>query len=220
MHNSRMSKYIQGKLSLLGIALNQRGFGHSVVLFLTGGRRDDDLRMEKGGLVTASRRLGFDPIEEARRQWIVHGWDDAADGMAVVTSVMRVQQVYLARIDAILRPLDLTFARFELLTLLAFTSSGALPMTKIGVRLQVHPTSITSSVDRLEAKGLVQRTAHETDRRTTLVKILSAGRRIQKKAVAKLNSEIFAKPGVSGVELEQLYASLRTLRSGGWDFVD
>jgi len=168
--------------------------------------------------MTRSKALSFDPIEEARRQWVDQGWGDAADGMAVVTSVMRVQQIYMARIDAILRPLDLTFARFELLTLLTFTSTGALPMNKIGVRLQVHPTSITSSVDRLEAQGLVQRIAHETDRRTTLVKILPAGTRIQKKAVATLNAGVFELPGVAGDELTQFYSTLRKLRAGGQDF--
>jgi hypothetical protein len=46
--------------------------------------------------------LNFDPIEEARRQWNEHGWQEAADGMALVTSVICTQQIYLARIDAVL----------------------------------------------------------------------------------------------------------------------
>ena len=41
--------------------------------------------------------LTFDPIEEAARQWRAHGWDDAADGMAAVTSLMRAQAIVLAR---------------------------------------------------------------------------------------------------------------------------
>jgi predicted transcriptional regulator len=126
--------------------------------------------------VTRTRPLSFDPIEEARHQWILHGWPKAADGMAAITSVMRAQQIYLARIDTVLRPFDLTFARFELLTLLSFAKAGSLPMNKSSVRLQVHPTSVTNSVDRLEAQGLVQRLAHHTDRRTTLSKIRSTRR--------------------------------------------
>jgi hypothetical protein len=61
--------------------------------------------------VGGSRPLDFDPIEEARRQWIDHEWVEAADGMALVTSVMRVQQIYLTRISAELRGFGLTFAR-------------------------------------------------------------------------------------------------------------
>ena len=75
--------------------------------------------------------------------------------MHAVTSLMRVQQLVLGRLDAILRPHGLTFARYEALVLLCFSSRGSLPLGKMGERLQVHPTSITSIVQRLEADGLV-----------------------------------------------------------------
>ncbi len=115
--------------------------------------------------VTIGRTLESDPIEEARRQWIDHGWAEAADGMAAVTSIVRAQQIVLQRIDSVLRPLDLTFARYEILTLLSFTKRGSLPMTRMGALLQVHPTSVTSAVDRLENQGFVERLPHPTDRR-------------------------------------------------------
>lgn len=168
--------------------------------------------------MASSKPLGFDPIEEARRQWIAHGWVSSAEGMALITSVFRAQQIYLARIDDALRPLDLSFARFELLTLLSFTKSGALPMSKIGVRLQVHPTSVTSTVDRLESRGFVRRKPHPTDRRTTLVEILPAGRRTLERASRILNDEIFASPGVAPQDAERLVAILRDLRAAHGDF--
>ena len=77
--------------------------------------------------------------------------------MHAVTSLMRVQQLVLGRLDAILKPHGLTFARYEALVLLCFSSRGSLPLGKMGERLQVHPTSITSIVQRLEADGLVSR---------------------------------------------------------------
>ncbi len=168
--------------------------------------------------MTPSKPLSFDPIDEARRQWVDHGWKDAADGMAVVTSVIRAQQIYLARIDRILRPFDLTFARFELLTLLSFSRAGSLPMSKVGARLQVHPTSITSAVDRLEAQGMVRRVPHRTDRRTTLVEITAAGRRVLGRVTPVLNDEVFAAPGVSSSDADRLFALLRTLRADEGDF--
>ena len=64
-----------------------------------------------------------DPIREAHSQWLRHGWAAAADGMAMVTSLVRVQQLLMERIEVILRPLDLTFARYEVLRLLSFTQS-------------------------------------------------------------------------------------------------
>jgi hypothetical protein len=61
-----------------------------------------------------------DPIRVAHSQWEKHGWTDAADGMAMVTSVVHVQQLLMERIETALRPLDLTFARYEVLRLLSF----------------------------------------------------------------------------------------------------
>jgi len=169
--------------------------------------------------VGSSKPLDFDPIEEARRQWIDHGWVDAADGMALVTSIIRAQQIYLTKIDTELREFDLTFARYELLTLLSFTRSGSLPMNKAGVRLQVHPTSVTSTVDRLEKQGFVERRAHPSDRRTTLVAILPEGRKVAKKASVSLNSRVFQLPGVSSQDAKVLLTLLRVLRGGAGDFV-
>src|SRR5690349_11289536 len=101
------------------------------------------------------RPLPLDPIEEAHRQWVGHGWGDVADGMAAVTSLVRAQQIVMARVDEALKPTGLTFSRYELLMLLAFSKTGALPMAKASARLQVHPTSVTNTVDRLEGAKLV-----------------------------------------------------------------
>jgi DNA-binding MarR family transcriptional regulator len=156
--------------------------------------------------------VAVDPIAEARRQWVEHGWVEAAPGMAVVTSIMRAQQVLLARIEEKLAAFNLSFARFELLRLLAFTRHGGLPLGKLGVRLQVHPTSITSAVDRLEAQGFVERQRHPTDGRTTLAVITGPGRHTVERATAVLNNEVFVDLGMSGKEVEVLYRLLEKVR--------
>src|SRR5690349_20868132 len=104
--------------------------------------------------------LPSDPIAEARRQWAAHGWTEAADGTAAVTSLMRAHQIALARVEAVLKPYAVSFARYEVLMLLYFSRRSSLPMALIGERLQVHPTSVTNAVDRLQAAGLVRRTPH------------------------------------------------------------
>ena len=162
--------------------------------------------------------LPLDPIAEARRQWEAHGWADAAPGMEAVTSVMRAHQVMLGRIDEQLRDLDLTFARYEVLMLLHFSSRGCLPLKVIGSRLQVHPTSVTSAVDRLEAQGLVRRDPHPTDRRTKLAVLTDEGRERALEATRRLNGSVFADPGVSTNQVEQLVRVLRALRRGAGDF--
>ena len=97
--------------------------------------------------------------------------------MAAVTSLMRAQQVLMARLNDLLRPHGLTFPRYEALMLLSFTRAGALPLGKIGERLQVHRTSVTNIIDKLEADGLVRRVPHAEDRRATLAEITDAGPR-------------------------------------------
>lgn len=163
-------------------------------------------------------RLPYDPIEEARRQWEAHGWAAAAGGMATVTSIVRAQQIYLGRIDAVLRPLGLTFARYEVLMLLLFSRTGLLPLNKVGSRLQVHATSVTNAVDRLEAQGLVRRVPHATDRRTTLAEILTEGRELALRATKALNDEVFADPGLDAGQVRQLLDVLDALRQRAGDF--
>ena len=165
-----------------------------------------------------ARPLRFDPILEARRQWEDHGWKDAANGMAAVTSIIRAQQIYMSRVDVALRPFELSFARYELLMVLLFSRRGSLPLSKLGARLQVHPTSVTNAVDRLEQQGLLLRVAHPTDGRTTLAEITEAGRRVAREATEELNREVFERPGLEGPEVSELVAIIGRLRKGAGDF--
>ena len=132
-----------------------------------------------------------DPIEIAANNWRAAGWGEAADGMALVTGVVRAQQLLVAGVERRLRPLGLTFARFEVLRLLAFSRRGALPMGVVGQRLQVHPASVTSAVDRLESDGLVTRARSDHDGRRVLVALTSKGHGVVDAATIALN-ELFA----------------------------
>lgn len=132
-----------------------------------------------------------DPIEIAAKNWRAAGWGDAADGMALVTGVVRAQRLLVAGVERRLRPLGLTFARFEVLRLLAFSRRGALPMGVVGQRLQVHPASVTSAVDRLESDGLVTRMRSEHDGRRVLVALTPKGHGVVDAATIALN-DLFA----------------------------
>ncbi len=153
-----------------------------------------------------------DPIELARRNWVAAGWPEAADGMAFVTSLVRVQQLLLGRIERVLRPHALTFARFEVLRLLAFSRNGVLPIGTIGERLQVHPASATNAVQRLEDAGLVARAANPADGRSVLVELTPAGRDLVERCTVLLNDEVFAALPVDAGELDAAFAALRTIR--------
>lgn len=162
--------------------------------------------------------LPFDPIAEAKHNWKRAGWEEFADGMALVTSIMRAQQLLLARVDETLAPFGLTFARFEVLMLLSFSREGRLPLGKIGQRLQVHPASVTNAIDRLQARGLVDRVPHLHDGRTTLAAITPTGRAMADDAVARLNAEVFGHSGLNTTELRAVVDAITKLRAGAGDF--
>jgi len=138
--------------------------------------------------------------------------------MAVVTSIMRVQQVLLSRADAVLRPLGLTFARYEVLMLLLFSKKGLLPLGKIGERLQVNAASVTNVTDRLESDGLVIRVPNLADGRGTLACITRKGRALSRRATVQMNAHVFGDLGIRAGELSVLFDVLRRLRQAAGDF--
>src|ERR1041384_4842181 len=68
-----------------------------------------------------SEPLSFDPIAQARSQWTERWGEEPARPMAAVTSIMRAQQILLARLGELLRPFGLTFPRYETLMVLVFS---------------------------------------------------------------------------------------------------
>lgn len=158
----------------------------------------------------------FDPIDEAARQWALR-WP-GVPAMHAVTSLMRVQQLVLHRLDALLRPHGLTFARYEALVLLTFSSRGSLPLGKMGERLQVHPTSVTSIVRRLEADGHLVRRRHPDDGRGVLAEITPSGRELVEVATADLVGVDFGLGVLGDDDLRAVSELLRPVRAAAGDF--
>lgn len=139
--------------------------------------------------------------------------------MAAITAVMRTASIFLQRADAILKPQGLTFARFEVLALLGFSKRGSLPMSQASDLLQVHATSLTNSVDRLESTGLVRRIAHPTDGRTRLLELTANGQKVLAAARDDLNEQLFAQSNLSGKDATQLFEILARFRKASGDFL-
>jgi DNA-binding MarR family transcriptional regulator len=162
--------------------------------------------------------LPFDPIERAAAIWERRFGDSRA--MAAVTSVMRVHQILLGELDALLRPFGLTFARYEALELLSFSRTGALPLRLIGERLMVHPTSVSTTINRLERSELVVRRPNPQDKRGTLAEITPAGRAVVGSATSDLMAAGFGMRDYDARELEAMFRLLRSLRVSAGDFAE
>ena len=162
--------------------------------------------------------LPFDPIERAGEIW-ERTWGPAS-AMRVATSVMRVQQILIARYDEVLRPHGLTFARYEALVLLRFSRSGALPLKVIGSRLMVHPTSVTNAVTRLAAAGLVERLPNPQDRRGALASITDRGREVAEAATKDLMAIDFGLGVLDEPTRAAAFGALRAIRAEVGDFAE
>jgi DNA-binding MarR family transcriptional regulator len=166
--------------------------------------------------VSERHRLPFDPIERAAQQWSQR-WDEMPR-MRAVTSLMRVHQLVLTELDELLRPLGLTFARYEVLVLLSFSRRGALPLGKIGERLQVHATSVTPLVKRLENAGLITRTPHPEDGRAVLASITPKGREVTERATELIVNARFALGALDEGDCDRLTNLLTGPRTAAGDF--
>ncbi|MFD5268690.1 MarR family winged helix-turn-helix transcriptional regulator [Streptomyces sp. NPDC058335] len=92
---------------------------------------------------------------------------------------------------------SLTGAQARLLSLL---SLEPLPMRKLAVKLKCEPSNVTGIVDRLEARGLVERRPDPADRRVKLAAATDEGRRIAKDLRESLR---FAREPLSGLDEEE-----------------
>ncbi|HWC34399.1 MAG TPA: MarR family transcriptional regulator [Mycobacteriales bacterium] len=160
--------------------------------------------------------LPFDPIERAGEIWQAKFGPAAA--MRVATSVMRAQQLLLARYDELLKPYGLTFARYEALVLLHFSHAGELPLSMIGERLMVHPTSVTNIIGRLATQGFVERRPNPQDGRGVLARLTASGRQTVKRATDDLMADDFGLGMYDERTLEAMFEQLRALRVAAGDY--
>jgi DNA-binding MarR family transcriptional regulator len=126
--------------------------------------------------------------------------------MGAATSIMRVQQLLLAR--------------YEALVLLHFSRSERLPLSVIGARLMVLPTSVTNIIQRLEQAGLVDRIPNPRDGRGTLAGITPSGLDLMQRATADLVALDFGLEAIDAAERRELFRLLRKVRLLAGDFAD
>jgi DNA-binding MarR family transcriptional regulator len=157
-----------------------------------------------------------DPVRVAQDLWAANGWRDTAEGMAAVTSVARVSQLVNQRADEILTPLELTFARYEVLVVLYFNPEPV-SLSFVAGALQLHQATVTGLVDKLEKQGLLERKANPADRRSTLVSITRKGRSRAQTAMKRLNSGLFSQLGLEEQQLRELVSLLTAVRRGWGD---
>lgn len=102
----------------------------------------------------------------------------------------------------------LTGAQARLLSLL---SLEPLPMRKLAHKLRCEPSNVTGIVDRLEARGLVERRPDPADRRVKLAAVTEAGREVARGLRDGLRFAREPLAGLSDAERESLRGLLRRM---------
>jgi DNA-binding MarR family transcriptional regulator len=107
----------------------------------------------------------------------------------IVRLVMDLSRNLSSHYDTKLAELNLTLPQAMLLRQLG----NALPMNEAAGKLHCDPSNVTGIVDRLEARGLIERQHLTKDRRVKHLALTSEGRRLKRRVEAILA----AAPGVS-----------------------
>jgi MarR family 2-MHQ and catechol resistance regulon transcriptional repressor len=105
----------------------------------------------------------------------------------------------------------LGFSDFAVLEVLLH--KGPTPINTIGGLVRLTSGSITAAVDRLAAKGLVERCAHRSDRRARVVSLTEAGRSLIAEAFAGHKQAMEA--ATAGLSPEERKAAARLLKKLG-----
>src|SRR5712692_373882 len=121
----------------------------------------------------------------------------------IVRLVMDLSRNLMSHYDAKLAEVHLTLPQAMLLRQLG----DALPMNEAAGNLHCDPSNVTGIVDRLEARGLIERQHLATDRRVKHLALTPAGRRLRRKVERILS----AAPGVSDLAAADQAALLALL---------
>ncbi|PQP10871.1 MarR family winged helix-turn-helix transcriptional regulator [Rhodococcus opacus] len=143
--------------------------------------------------------------------------ESGAPYTSLIAAVLQTQKLITHQLNSTLRPLGLSFARYEVLAMMV-AANAPLPMVRIVRALDRHPTTIGTLIDGLEGSGLVLRTINRSDRRSTLVTITDKGREVATSATRALGAVALADPKVMHrlhEDLQQLLSATRRESPGG-----
>jgi len=92
--------------------------------------------------------------------------------------VLRTADLLKRLVDQVFTPLDITLQQYNVLRILRGAGPEGLPTLAIGTRMIERAPGVTRLVDRLEARGLVQRVRSTEDRRQVVCTLTRTGTKV------------------------------------------
>jgi MarR family 2-MHQ and catechol resistance regulon transcriptional repressor len=142
----------------------------------------------------------------------MYGVDDPAveEAVRAYVKLMRASRAVLARVERALAPHGLTPTQLGVLEVLLH--QGALTHRALGRKVLTSAGNVTDVVDKLAARGLVQRLRDTIDRRSVRVDLTGAGRALIEAVFPAHAMDIaHAMAGLDPAELRRLGDGLRRL---------
>ena len=96
----------------------------------------------------------------------------------VVLNLMRTADQLVVPLAEVLREANLSLSQYNILRILRGAGADGLPCGEITERMVRRDPDLTRLLDRLEARGLVERSRGTTDRRVVLATIAKEGERL------------------------------------------
>jgi MarR family transcriptional regulator, 2-MHQ and catechol-resistance regulon repressor len=138
------------------------------------------------------------------------------NGIDLFLILQKTYRAMLGRVEQSKKKSGLGDSDFRVLEVLM--RQGSLPVNVIGELIGLTTGSITTAVDRMEAKWLVVRKNHPNDRRIRLVELTSKGRKLIEKACARFTVDM--EGTVSCLSREERAALVELLRKLGGEHQD
>jgi DNA-binding MarR family transcriptional regulator len=160
-----------------------------------------------------------DPVDWAGRFWRQDDLGGDEQRFLTLSSLLRYQRLVIDCIESELRTHELNTTDYLLLMTLQLSESGTRLISSLARNLMVHATTATLATDRLEARKLLYRSPHPTDRRATCITITDAGRDVLRQTTVSLDKVDFGLVGGSPASLKRLNNVLSTLRKQAGDTV-
>ena len=156
-----------------------------------------------------------DPLDVSRRYWD----DELGDPSRffAMTEVMRLSRRVGDNLDQVLRTHTINRNGYLILMSLELSGTGSMILGRLAEELIVHPTTVTLTIDKLEAEGYVKKRPHETDRRAIRATITKAGRAIARRVTSELGAIGFGLGDLSPAQTTKLAAATHSARRTSGD---
>ena len=146
---------------------------------------------------------------------------DTETSRELVAEIVAVADTLLREGQRLFKPLGLTVAQYNVLTVIAGAPDGAgLSQRELSDELVVDRSNVTGLLDRMEKAGWVRRVDDPADRRIYRVRLTPEGRRLWEKADAPYNAAVARVAGaLTARQARDTLATLATLKSAAasWD---